>query len=185
MTACCQINRTIPWLSCEQLPCLPEHPRFSRIQQRDKSEMPLLTLPYKYFLPRHSSSTLSFHSFQTYRPGGGIVRETQELQQGSPPTILRAFDLFILSGRNGHQLHRPWGQFSITFLLFTILLIFCTVIYLVFSLFLFPVFSTFKPLGIDRENCYPHRPTPLSMPWSTGKSRSYRFDKCRNKYDPL
>ena len=82
---------------------------------------------------------------QTHLPGSGVVRETQELQQGPPPTILWALDLFLLSGRNGYQLRRPWGQFSITFLLFTVLLIFCMVIYLVFSLFLFLVFPTFKP----------------------------------------
>jgi len=40
---------------------------------------------------------LSFHTFQTYLPGGGIIRETQELQQGSPPMILRALDLYHLS----------------------------------------------------------------------------------------
>jgi len=45
----------------------------------------------------------------------------------------------------------------------------------------FFLFFFLKPLGIGRENCYSHRSTPLSMPWSVGKSRSYRFDKCRNK----
>jgi len=33
---------------------------------------------------------------------------------------------------------------------------FCTVIYLVFSPFIFSVFPTFNPLGIGRENCHPH-----------------------------
>jgi len=46
MIAYCQITYTIPWLSCEQLPYLPEHPRFSRIRQRDKSKMPLLLTPF-------------------------------------------------------------------------------------------------------------------------------------------
>ena len=181
MTVWCQITCTIPWLPCKQLLYPPKHPRISQIRRRDNSELPLLILPYKYFFPWHSSSILSFHTSQTYLPSGGIVRETQELQQGSPPVILRAFNLFLLSGRNGHQLRRPWGQFSITFSPF-----YCTFDRLhsyllgIFS-FPFPCFSTFKPLGVDRQNCHPHRSTPLSMPWSTRKSRSHWFDKCRNK----
>ena len=62
MTACCQITCAIPWLPCEQLPYPPEHPRISRIRQRDKSDLPLPVLSYKYFLLRYSFSILSFYS---------------------------------------------------------------------------------------------------------------------------
>ena len=58
MITCCQITCTILWLSCEQLPYPPEHPRISRIRQRDKLEIPLLTSTYKYLLPQHSFPTL-------------------------------------------------------------------------------------------------------------------------------
>ena len=61
MTARCQITCAIPWLSCEQLPYPPEHPRISWMQQRDKSNLPLPDLSYKYFLLRYSS-ILSFYS---------------------------------------------------------------------------------------------------------------------------
>ena len=47
MTASCQITCTIPWLPCEQLPYLPEHPQISRMRQRDKSDLPLPVLSYK------------------------------------------------------------------------------------------------------------------------------------------
>jgi len=62
MTACCQITCAIPWLPCEQLPYPPEHPRISRMQQRDKSDFPLPVLSYKYFLLWYSFSILSFYS---------------------------------------------------------------------------------------------------------------------------
>ena len=59
MTACCQIICTIPWLPCEQLPYPPKHLWISQIRQRDKSKLPLLTSPYKYYLPWYSSFILS------------------------------------------------------------------------------------------------------------------------------
>jgi len=61
MFACCQITCAIPWLSCEQLPYSPEHPRISRMRRRDKSDLPLPILSYKYFLLGYSS-ILSFYS---------------------------------------------------------------------------------------------------------------------------
>ena len=61
MTAYYQITCAIPWLSCEQLPYLSEHPRISRMRQRDKWDLPLPVLSYKYFLLEYSS-TLSFYS---------------------------------------------------------------------------------------------------------------------------
>ena len=62
MTACRQITCTIPWLPCEQLPYPPEHPRISRMRQRDKSYLPLPVLSYKYFLLGYSFSIMSFYS---------------------------------------------------------------------------------------------------------------------------
>jgi len=62
MTACCQIIYAIPWLSCEQLPYPPEYPRILRMRQRDKSDLPLPVLSYKYFLLRYSFSILSFYN---------------------------------------------------------------------------------------------------------------------------
>ena len=87
MTACCQITCTIPWLPCEQLPYPPDHPRISRIWQRDKSELPLFTLPYKYFLPWYSSFTTSSKPF---------FPAPTSFQQGSSPAILQIFDLLPL-----------------------------------------------------------------------------------------
>ena len=182
MTACCQIICTIPWLPCKQLPYPPEHPRILWIWQRDKSELPLLTLPYKYFLPWHSSSTLSSYILQTHLPSGGswplAVKSSaqsldyrannyhihlntlgfhgygKEISQNCPcslypintsflgtppppchptfskPIFLAAAlfeesenfskqsfksSIFFLLGRNGDQLHRPWGQFPTVF----------------------------------------------------------------------
>ena len=65
MTACRQITCAIPWLSCEQLPYPTEHPRISRMRQRDKSDLPLPVLSYKYFLLRYSFSILSFYSLKS------------------------------------------------------------------------------------------------------------------------
>ena len=65
MTACCQITCAISWLPCEQLPYPPEHPRISRMRQRDKSDLPLPVLSYKYFLLWYSSSILSFYSLKS------------------------------------------------------------------------------------------------------------------------
>ena len=62
MTACCQITCAIPWLPCEQLPYPPEHPLISRMRQRDKLDLPLPVLSYKYLLLRYSFSILSFCS---------------------------------------------------------------------------------------------------------------------------
>ena len=107
MTACCQITCTIPWLPYEQLPYPPEHPRVLWIRQRDKSEMPLLTLSYKYFLPQHSFFTLSSCILQTHLSGGSIVEEPKNFNKIFPngSWSFRSPS----SGRNGRQLHRPWG----------------------------------------------------------------------------
>ena len=90
MTACRQITCTFPWLPCDQLPYPPEHLRISRIRQRDKTDLPLLTLPYKYFLPWHSSSTLSFYILQTHLSGGGIVGELNNSNKDLPQHFFKS-----------------------------------------------------------------------------------------------
>ena len=62
MTACRQITCAIPWLPCKQLPYPPEHPQISWMRQRDKSDLPLPVLSYKYFILGYSFSILSFYS---------------------------------------------------------------------------------------------------------------------------
>ena len=145
MTTCCQITYAIPWLPCEQLPYPPEHPRISRIRRRDKSDLPLPSLSYKYFLLRYSSSILSFYSlkptflaavlFENYKDSGKDL-----LQQSSESSILS-------SSREEMAINFVVLKVNSTSpsLLFTIFLIFHTIIYLIFSLFLFPIFSTFNP----------------------------------------
>jgi len=61
MTACSQITCAIPWLPSEQLPYPPEHPQISQMRERDKSDLPLPVLSYKYFHLRYSFSISSFH----------------------------------------------------------------------------------------------------------------------------
>jgi len=62
MISCCQITCAIPWLPCEQLPYPPEYPRISWMRQRDKSDLPLPVLSYKYFLLRYSFFISAFYS---------------------------------------------------------------------------------------------------------------------------
>ena len=81
MNACCQIICTNPWLPCEQLPYPPEHPRISQMRQRDKSDLPLPVLSYKYFLLGYSFSTLSFFSQKSTFLGSGITQRLHGLQQ--------------------------------------------------------------------------------------------------------
>ena len=92
-TACCQITCAIPWFSCEQLPYPPEHPRISRMWQRDKSNLPLPVLSYKYFLLGYSFSTLSFLSQKSTFLGGGITQRLRGLQQRPFFTNSQIFDL--------------------------------------------------------------------------------------------
>jgi len=108
MIACCQITCTIPWLPCKQLPYPPEHPRISQIRQWDKSEMPLLISPYKYFLPWYSFSTLPSFIPQTHLSSGRIVEEPKNFSKILPNgfSSLRSSSS---SGSNGRQLHHPWG----------------------------------------------------------------------------
>jgi len=87
MITCCQITCTIPWLSCEQLPYPPEHSRFSRIRQRDKSEIPLLTLSYKYLFPQHSFSILPSFIPPNSSLWRWYWRRAQEPQQNLPNNL--------------------------------------------------------------------------------------------------
>jgi len=93
MTAYCQITCAIPWLPCEQLSYPPEHPRISRMRQRDKSDLPLPFLSYKYFLLWYSSSILSFYNlkptFLAAASFGDFKHSGKDLlQQSSKPSIL-------------------------------------------------------------------------------------------------
>ena len=93
MTTCCQITYAIPWLPCEQLPYPPEHSWISRMRQRDKSNLSLSNLSYKYFLLRYSFFISSFYSPKIYFPGGGITQGFHELQQRPFCTNPQVFDL--------------------------------------------------------------------------------------------
>ena len=92
MTACCQITCTIPWLSCEQLPYPPEHPRISRMRQRDKSDLPLPLLSYNYLLLWYSSTILSSYSLKSTFLAAALPENSKNsskdlLHQSSEPSI--------------------------------------------------------------------------------------------------
>ena len=154
MTAYCQITCTIPWLPCKQLPYLPEHPRISRMRRRDKLDLPLPSLTYKYFLLRYSSPILSFHSLKpTFLAAvlfENLKNSGKDLHQQSPESSI----LFFLLGRNGHQLRRPWGQLNNLSLPFTILLLYSYSFANLFTEYVFSFFVSFlffqppNPLGI-------------------------------------
>jgi len=63
------------------------------MRQRDKSDLPLLVLSYKYFLLEYSFSTLSFLSQKSTFLGGGITQRLKELQQRPFFTNPQIFDL--------------------------------------------------------------------------------------------
>ena len=181
MTACCQIICTIPWLPCEQLPYLPEHPRISRIRQRDKSELPLLTLSYKYFLPWYSFSTLSSCILQTHLSGGGIAEELK-ISSKNPPHRFFKSPIFFFSRKkwpstwsSPRLIYSHLSSLCRTFTLLQVYLL--SIFFLSFSLF----FQSSNLLGIERKNCHPHRATSSSMPRSIGWPRSPLFDQCRNQ----
>ena len=96
MTAYCQITCTISWLSYEQLPYPPEHPRFSQIRQRDKSKMPLLSLSYKYLLLRHYLSTLPFCIFKPIFLAAALFENPKN---SSEPQQSFKSSIFFLSGK--------------------------------------------------------------------------------------
>ena len=108
MTACCQITCTTPWSPCEQLPYLPEHPRVSRMRQRDKSDLPLPVLSYKYFLLRYS-----FICHPTTPKSTSLAAALFEDSKNSSKNFFQQPSSFRSSPlqENGHQLHRTWGQF--------------------------------------------------------------------------
>ena len=153
MTAYCQITCAIPWLPCEQLPYPPEHPRISRMRQRDKSDLPLPSLSYKYFLLRYSSSILSFYSLIPTFLAAALLKNFKNSGQGSPLTTFWVFKFFLSLRRNGHQLRRPWGQLNTPSLPFTVLLLYSYSFTNLFTeyVFLFVSFLFFQPsnpLGI-------------------------------------
>ena len=109
MIACCQITCTIPWLPCEQLPYPPEHPWVSRMWQRDKSDLPLPVLSYKYFLLEHSFLILSFNNPKSTSLAAAPFEDSKNSSKNflQQPSSFRSSSL----RGNGHQLHRAWGQF--------------------------------------------------------------------------
>ena len=82
MTACCQITCAIPWLPCEQLPYPPEYLRISRMRQRDKSDLPLPVLSYKYFLLQYSSSILSFYCPKSTFTAVALPEDSKNFNEG-------------------------------------------------------------------------------------------------------
>ena len=116
MTAWCQITCTIPWLPRKQLPYLPEHPRILRMRQRDKSNLPLPVLSYKYFLLGYSFSILSFYSPKSTFAVAASPEDSKNFNEGLLHQSLKSS--IFLSQENGHQLHRAWGQFT-TLLVYT------------------------------------------------------------------
>ena len=93
MTACCQITCAIPWLTFEQLPYPPEHPRLSRIRQRHKSDLTPPILSYKYFLLRYSFSILSFYGSKSTFLAAALLKSSKNfskilLHPSSKPSIL-------------------------------------------------------------------------------------------------
>jgi len=94
-TAYCQINCAIPWLSCEQLLYLSEHPRISQMRQRDKSDLPLPVLSYKYFLLEYSISTLSFYSPKLTFPATAPSKVSKIPNEGPPPPTPKSSIVFL------------------------------------------------------------------------------------------
>ena len=117
MTACRQITCTIPWLPCEQLPYPPEYPRISRMQQRDKSDLPLPVLFYKYFLLGYSFSILSFYSSKSTFLAAASLENLKNFCKSLFHQSSKSLILFFLR-ENGRQLRRSWGQFTTLFFLY-------------------------------------------------------------------
>jgi len=142
LTACCQITYAIPWLPCEQLPYPHERPWNSQMWRRDKSDLPLSVLSYKYSLLRYSFSTLSFYSPKSTFFGGGITRGLQELQQRPFFTNPQVFVFFPARRWPSTSLflRSAFHPFSCTF---TVLLFVRNLSYWIF-LFLFVLLFTLK-----------------------------------------
>jgi len=153
MTACCQIICAIPCLSCEQLPYPPEHPRISRMRQRDKSDLPLPSLSYKYFLLRYSSSILSFYNLIPSFLAVALLKNFKNSAQGSPPTTFRVFEFFLFLREMAINFVVPEVNLITPFLLYTfiVLLFIHESIYWVqlFFFFFFFVPPTFNLLGVS------------------------------------
>jgi len=94
-TACCQITCAIPWLSCEQLPYQSEHPWISRMWQRDKSDLPLPVLSYKYFRLEYSFSTLSFYSPKLTFPAAAPPKASKISNEGLSSPNPKFFIVFL------------------------------------------------------------------------------------------
>ena len=148
MTACCQNTCAIPRLPCEQLPYPLEYPRISRMRQRDKSDLPLPDLSYKYFLLRYSFIS-SFYSPKIYFPGSGATRGLQELQQRPFFTNPQVFDLL------------PYEEMAINFVVPEVSLppfllhFYCTPVHPQFVLLNTPFFFLFFFLSLKTSRIWP------------------------------
>ena len=124
MTACCQITYAISWLPCEQLPYPPEYPQISWMRQRDKSDLPLPVLPYKYFLLRYSFSILSFCSPQSTSLATTILEGSENfnkdlLQQPLKPSISPSLKKKWPSTSSSlRSVHHPFSSRTFAVLLF-------------------------------------------------------------------
>ena len=138
MTARCQITCTIPWLTCKQLAYPTAHPQISRIRQRDKSEMSLLYLSYKYFVLRHSFSTLSFCILKPIWMVAALFEKPKNSSENLPQQFFKSL-IFFLS-------EKKWASTSsslrsiLSHLLFLLLYFYLLQIYLL-SIFLSSPFS--------------------------------------------
>jgi hypothetical protein len=180
MIAHYQITYRIPWLPCKQLSYPPEHPRISRIRQRDKSEIPLPTLSYNYFLGTLSPSC--HPSSPKLISLTAALSKSSRTEQNLPQQSLKSSIFFFLGKKwpsTSSSLRLIYSHPSLFSLQpFT----FCESTYLAFFFFFLSLYSfNLRILGTERENCYFYRTTPSSIPRSTGWPRSYRFDKCGNQ----
>ena len=181
MTASCQIACTIPWLPWEQLPYPPKYPQISRIRRRDKSNLPLPVLSYKYFLLGYSFSIASFYSPNSAFLAVALFESSKNSNKNSLQQ-LQVFDLL------------PYEEMAINFIVpevsvlpffytFTVPLFIRNLSYRI--LFLFVLLFIPKNLGFGWQDRYSYRSTPSLMPWSTRELGSHRSHKCRDKQNPF
>jgi len=154
------------------------------MRQRDKSDLLLPDLSYKYFLLRYSSSILSFYSPKSTFLAAAPPEDSKNFNKGllhqSPKT-----STFFLA--------RKWPSTS-SFLRsvyhpsFSVLLLYSGSSAIPFTEYSFSFLSfllSAKLLGFGRKDCNSYRSTSPPMSWPARKSRSHRSNKCRDKQNPL
>jgi len=152
------------------------------MRRRNKSNLPLPVLSYKYFLLGYSFSIASFYSPNSAFLATATIREFQELQQELPPTTPKS-SIFFPTGQWPSTLSSLRLAYPPSFLYSC-----CTFIH---PQSVLPNPSSFcssfhlKSLGFGRQDRDPYRSTPSPMPWSTRKLRPHRSYKRRDKQNPL